>query len=97
MKEITHPSEDIRFRYGKVHELKTWPTYFNSIRNGFKTFEVRKNDRDFKSGDTLLFQEYNPNDEYFTGACITKIVSYILKGGQFGIEEGYCVMGLSNL
>lgn len=42
-----------------VHELKTWPYYFEEVWNGTKTFEVRKNDRDFRVGDTLILQEYD--------------------------------------
>ena len=37
-----------------THQLKTWPEYFASIIDGTKMFEVRKADRSFKVGDTLL-------------------------------------------
>lgn len=92
---MKHPSENIGFKYGTTHELKTWPTYFNAVMNGIKPFEVRKFDRAFKIGDVLLLREYNPNDETYTGAVCTRRIDYILKGGQFGIEEGFCVLGLT--
>jgi len=41
-----------------IHELKTWPEYFEEILTGKKTFEVRKNDRDYKVGDTLILKEF---------------------------------------
>lgn len=34
----------------RVHRLKTWPEHFRNLRDGFKTFEVRENDRDFREG-----------------------------------------------
>ena len=34
-----------------VHELKCWPEYFEAVISGAKTFEVRKNDRDFAVRD----------------------------------------------
>lgn len=78
----------------KTHELKTWPEYFNLVFYGHKTFEIRKNDRGFKSGDKLLLREWDPQTEKYTGADITVEVTYIIYGGVFGIEEGYCVMSI---
>lgn len=44
----------------KVHELKTWPEYFESVRSGVKRFELRVDDRPFDVGDTLHLREYEP-------------------------------------
>lgn len=77
-----------------THELKTWPEYFQEIINGDKTFEVRKNDRDFKMGDVLLLKEWDNENSKYTGREWTVVVGYVLQGGQFGIEPGYCVMSI---
>lgn len=45
---------------GSVHRLKTWPVYFQAIRDGRKNFEIRKNDRDFNEGDILILEEWDP-------------------------------------
>lgn len=42
------------------HELKTWPCYFEHVTSGNKTFEIRKNDRGFQSGDTVVLREWDP-------------------------------------
>lgn len=78
-----------------LHVLKTWPCFFDAIRDGRKTFEVRKNDRCFKMGDRLLLQCWNPHTETYDGRSITVLVTYILDGGRFGIEPEYVVMALS--
>lgn len=44
----------------KLHLLKTWPGFFAALKNGDKTFELRKNDRDFVCGDQLNLQEFQP-------------------------------------
>ena len=77
------------------HDLKTWPEYFNEVFLGHKTFEVRKNDRDFKVGDYLILKEWDPNTNSYTGRMLARKVSYILKGGEFGVEEGYVVMSIN--
>lgn len=78
----------------KTHKLKTWTEYFQAMRFGIKRFEVRKNDRDFQVGDFLYFEEWLPETKEYTGEKIVVEVAYILHGGQFGIEEGYCVMSI---
>lgn len=44
------------------HELKIWPQYFCRVEDGSKTFEVRKNDRGFQLGDTVILKEYDPEE-----------------------------------
>lgn len=86
-----------------LHELKTEPPYFQDVKSGLKSFEVRENDRDYKLGDELLLKEYVPaNVEknkagYYTGAICHRRISYILQGGQFGIKEGTVILGLEKI
>lgn len=80
----------------RIHDLKTWPEYFNLVLCGLKRFEVRKDDRCFALSDVLLLREWSPNSGY-SGRWITAIVTSKLDGGQFGIEPGYCVLGLAQL
>lgn len=42
------------------HELKIWPQYFCRVKDGSKTFEVRKNDRGFQPGDEVNLREWDP-------------------------------------
>lgn len=48
-----------------THELKTWPEYFFLVLIGIKTFEIRKNDRNFEVGDTLILQKWNPETNQY--------------------------------
>jgi len=78
-----------------VHDLKTWTCFFQDVLDDRKTFEVRENDRDFGCGDILVLREFLPKDETYTGRVIIAKVTYILDGGSFGIEKGFCVMGIT--
>lgn len=75
-----------------IHALKTISELYQ-VTGILKTFEVRWDDRGFKVGDTLWLQEWS-EDKGYTGASKKYEVSYILRGPEFGISEGYCVMGL---
>lgn len=77
-----------------IHELKTWNEYFEEVFMGHKTFEVRKADRPFTKGDTLILKEWNPKTEQYTGREMARGISYVLEGGQFGVEKGFVVMAI---
>jgi len=79
-----------------IHNLKTWPEYYEAIEMGAKTFEIRKNDREFKVGDILSLEEYNPNERAYTGRVMRVIISYILAAQPF-VPEGYVCMAIHKL
>lgn len=79
----------------KEHRLKTHTKYFDRVLFGVKTFEVRLNDRDFQTGDTLILEDYDPDTKQYSGRELTYNIGYVLNGGQFGIEQGYCVLALT--
>jgi hypothetical protein len=75
-----------------THELKTWPPYFQAVKTNRKTFEVRRNDRDFKVGDLLHLREYDPGMEDYTGEETGRFIGYILDDPNF-VKEGYVILG----
>ena len=76
-----------------VHELKTWPEYFQAIKSGIKTFEFRKNDRDYKVGDILYLTEFCPEERLYTGDRTIVQVTYILEGFMPELD-GYAIMAI---
>lgn len=76
------------------HELKTHPVFFDPVFLGQKNFEVRVNDRGYRSGDILILKEYDPETEQYTGRQVSRRVTYLLNGGVYGIAADSCVMGL---
>ena len=76
----------------KRHELKTIQPYFEDVANGIKTFEIRKNDRNFKIGEELELQEF-VEPETYTGRNIRADITYIVDDPRF-CKEGFVVLGI---
>ena len=74
-----------------THELKIMPEYFEAVALGNKTFEVRKDDRKYNVGDTLVLQEYSGHS--LTGREITAMVTYILRDRNY-CKDGFCILGI---
>lgn len=80
-----------------THYLKTWPQYYDRVKKGDKKFELRKNDRDFQTGDRLLLQEYLPDENQYTLEQSEYTVDYVLHGPAFGLKKGYCIMSITKI
>jgi len=78
----------------RVHELKILPEYFTAILEGFKTFEIRQADRDYRVGDILHLKEYDASQTLtYTGRDLYVAVTYILSDYAY-VKEGYIVMSI---
>jgi ASC-1-like (ASCH) protein len=81
-------------------EKKVWSKFFEKIKSGEKTFEVRLADTEYKVGDVLVLKEWDPDNNKYTGREIRKTITYVLltKNMHYWPEEemakkGFVVMG----
>lgn len=83
-------------RIPDIHKLKVWLKYYPELENGNKTFELRKNDRDFKVNDYLFLQPFDneTQKEVQIGRRIAKITYILSDAKEFGLQEGYAILGL---
>lgn len=81
----------------ETHELKTLTPFWEAVERGDKNFEVRRDDRGFQKGDTLKLYRTSHLGEngWKMNPCLTRRITYVLTGGQFGIEPGFVVLGLA--
>lgn len=75
-----------------IHELKTWPEYFQAIVEGRKRFEIRRDDRPFAVDDELGLREWDPKAGEYTGRFARVRVAYIYRG-PLCLPE-FCVMSI---
>ena len=79
-----------------THELKILPQYFQAVWYGKKTFELRKDDRDYQRGDILVLKEWDGMK--FTGSALCVKVTYILQDAmQYGLQNGYVILGIRRI
>lgn len=76
-----------------IHDLKTWPEYFEEVDLERKTFEIRRDDRAviFKVGDSLRLLEWDPVTKKYTGRKCTRLITYKTDYEQ---RPGYVVLGM---
>jgi hypothetical protein len=72
------------------------------MARGEKRFDMRLNDRNYKVNDVCVFREYDPTTETYTGASITRFVTFIMQGAGVGaikplqgLHHGHCILSLS--
>jgi ASC-1-like (ASCH) protein len=80
----------------KHHVLKIENKFINFITSGAKTFEFRKNDRDYKIGDIVSFYEPKLNETY--ESIGPYIIEYILTQQDFKmVPEGWVIFSIRAL
>lgn len=94
----------------KLHELKILHEYLIDVSKGKKTFELRKNDRDYQVGDLIrfidvdcvgrdyhLFHEKSDIEPYIDKNTLYRI-TYVLKNvSAYGLDKDYCILAIKKL
>lgn len=81
----------------KTHKLKLNIKFCDEVLSGAKTFEIRKDDREFQTGDLINFTPVDNNGE----ACHHEIenhiyrITYILD--NWGLKEGYVALAIKEV
>lgn len=60
-----------------LHNLKINKEFFTPVLEQIKTFEIRKNDRDFHVGDKVVLNEWDDEKKHYTGRKTNIEIIYI--------------------
>jgi hypothetical protein len=84
------------------HRVKSWPTFFEATLAGVKTHDVRRTgDRDYRVGDTLRLQEFDPETQHYTGREQSVRITYITSTdlpcalSEACLHPDYCILSIS--
>lgn len=75
-----------------THNLKILPEHYSAVCAGVKRAELRKNDRDYRAGDTLDLCEWDKDDESFTGNYISVTVTHVADVSEW--MPGYVLLSI---
>lgn len=80
------------------HTLKIDKKWLTRIMDGQKTSELRFNDRDYQTGDTVIFRPIDSGGNAIIKPYDLPIykITHVLDSNQFpqGLQPGYCVLSL---
>lgn len=88
---IDGPKEARNLEDIAVHEVKTWPEYFQATWDGKKPFDVRRDDRPYRLQDVLAQREWCPDSMRYTGRMILAEITYRT---DFEQRPGVVVLGI---
>jgi len=79
------------------HNIKILKCYADEVVKGTKTFEVRKNDRNYKEGDIIQFDciDSEGNKIAHDINSISYKIAYVLSG--WGIQDGWVAFGIKEM
>lgn len=81
-----------------MHEIKLKQDFVEAVSSGRKSFEVRKNDRGYQTGDLIRFipldEDGDPNCDSPLYSKLFRI-TYLLSG--WGIEKDYVVFSIEEV
>ncbi len=78
----------------KLHILKIKDNYYFEIVHGYKNFELRLNDRDFKPFDLIHFVN-TKNEDFLNDSNNIYQITYVLKDvPEYGLKENYCILAI---
>lgn len=75
------------------HDVKIEPRWFERIRENEKFAEVRFDDRDYQTGDTVRFWRNDTEPEY--QYSVERTITHVLRACK-GLADGFVVLSLAD-
>ena len=83
------------------YNVKSWPSFFQAIKSGEKMHDMRDmRDRDYKVGDTLNLQEYDPFTGKYSGDECKVRITYITSNktpcamSSAALDRNFCILSI---
>ena len=87
-----------------VHNVKSWVPFFQAFKSGAKKHDMRDmKDRNYKVGDILILEEYDPFKGEYTGDAMKMRITYITSKdtpcafSSGALDRDYCILSLEQI
>jgi hypothetical protein len=101
--DVHSPPSD-RSRAPIEHKVKSWPQLFEATLTGAKTHDLRRaGDRDYRVGDILRLQEFDPDTRRYTGRELRVRITYITSAqfpcalSETTLDPAYCILSITKV
>ena len=81
----------------RTHKLKILKDFADAVYNGDKTFELRRNDRGYQKGDTIIFDVRDDMMLHYEHPLNSTPyeITYVLN--DWGLEKGYVALAIKRV
>jgi hypothetical protein len=94
----------VRRRGTVEHKVKCWPQFFSPILSGEKTHDLRRaTDREYRVGDLLRLQEFDPEANRYTGRELVVQITYVTSAddpcalSEDALHRDFCILSIRKL
>lgn len=97
-----HPKENVE-RKSQTHFIKSHLENYRDITSGKRLFDVRNDDRGYEVNDYVVFREFNPERNAYTGRWMECLITRIADSGEIskwlkrGIASNMVVIGFRGI
>lgn len=74
-----------------MHELKISPSNFSDVASSRMSFQIRKDDRNYKIDDYIYLREYD--EDTYTGRSLPARITHLLSEAE-GLQKGYVLLNI---
>ncbi len=79
------------------HELKILEKFHNLLWTWEKTFEIRKNDRNFQEWDTVTFKIIEEDSWLLHNSILKLQITNLFQDKWFWLEDWYCILSFKEI
>jgi hypothetical protein len=86
------------------HQVKSWPKFFEPTLAGVKTHDVRRvHDREYRAGDRMRLQEFDPETQNYTGRELVVEITYVTSAAdpcalsEQAVDPNYCILSIRKM